>query len=104
MSHMELQIYKGDGWIAETDDGDVVLYDWNAPDVDELRKQIGKKVFLGDIYGVLRSVKYVKGYFGRYSASGYLDATDWWYGKNKRQLEKELRNSYGSDDDGSDDE
>ena len=33
-------------------------------------------------------------YAGRYSMPGYLDCTDWLYGKNKRKLIKELRDMY----------
>lgn len=32
-----------------------------------------------------------KWYAGRYSAPGYLDCTDWAFGRNRRALEKELR-------------
>lgn len=37
-------------------------------------------------------------YAGRYSAAGYLDCTDWNYGKNRRKLERELRDMYGDED------
>ncbi len=37
-------------------------------------------------------------YAGRYSVNGYLDCTDWNYGKNLRKLERELRDMYGDDD------
>ena len=92
---MQEFIYQGDGWIAETSDGSIVIYDWNAPDVDDLRKHIGKKIHLGDIYGVLESVEHVKGWFGRYSAPGYLDATPWEYAKTRKELESTLRDLYG---------
>lgn len=35
-------------------------------------------------------------YAGRYSMPGYLDCTEWHYGKNLRKLEKELRDFYGN--------
>lgn len=35
-----------------------------------------------------------KQYAGRYSAPGYLDCTSWSYGKNRRKLERELRDMY----------
>jgi DNA-directed RNA polymerase subunit RPC12/RpoP len=35
-------------------------------------------------------------YAGRYSAPGYLDATDWSYDTNLRRLKKQLRDLYGS--------
>ena len=34
-------------------------------------------------------------YAARYSAAGYLDCTDWHYGKNKRELVREVRDMYG---------
>ena len=34
-------------------------------------------------------------YAGRYSAPGYMDCTDWNYGKNYRKLARELREMYG---------
>jgi NAD-dependent SIR2 family protein deacetylase len=38
-----------------------------------------------------------KYYAGRYSAPGFLDCTEWSYGRNKRALAKELRDMYGED-------
>lgn len=34
-------------------------------------------------------------YACRYSAPGYLDCTEWHYGKNRRNLEREVRSFYG---------
>lgn len=48
--------------------------------------------------GEVLSYEVVKGYFGRYSASGFLDCTDWSFSPNRRKLEKELRDMYGNDD------
>lgn len=36
-----------------------------------------------------------KQYAGRYSADGYLDATDWHFSANRRTLARELRDLYG---------
>lgn len=36
-------------------------------------------------------------YACRYSAPGYLDCTDWNYGKNLRLLEREVRQMYASE-------
>lgn len=36
-----------------------------------------------------------KQYAARYSASGYLDCTDWTFGKNKRELIRDVRSMYG---------
>lgn len=38
-----------------------------------------------------------KHYAGRYQAPGYMDATDWSYGTNKRALIRELRDMYGEE-------
>jgi hypothetical protein len=93
---MKPYIYgKTDVPIAHTSEGDVILYDWNSPDVDDLAQQVGRKVTLGDIYGVLESVTWHKGYVGRYSADGYLDCTPWEFDTNKRRLAKTLRDLYG---------
>lgn len=37
-------------------------------------------------------------YAGRYSASGYMDCTDWTFGTNKRKLERDLRDMYGDNE------
>lgn len=37
-------------------------------------------------------------YACRYSAPGYMDATDWSYGANRRKLEREVRDLYGDTD------
>lgn len=34
-------------------------------------------------------------YAGRYSMPGYMDCTEWSYGRNRRQLARELRDMYG---------
>lgn len=36
-------------------------------------------------------------YAGRYSAPGYLDCTEFSFSKNKRELERELRDMYGDE-------
>lgn len=36
-----------------------------------------------------------KWYAARYSMPGYLDCTDWQFGKNKRALIREVRDMYG---------
>lgn len=35
------------------------------------------------------------GYLGRYQAPGYMDATDWSFSKNFRELRKDLKEMYG---------
>lgn len=36
-----------------------------------------------------------KQYAARYSADGYLDCTDWTYGRNRRELARDVRAMYG---------
>lgn len=36
-------------------------------------------------------------YAARYSAPGYMDCTDWHYGRNRRDLVREVREMYGRD-------
>ena len=103
MPFMEKQVYQGDGWIAETDNGAVVIYDWNAPDVEALSAKIGQKVHIGDVYVTLEAISYVRGYFGRYSAPGYLDCTPWEYSASRVELERLLADLYGDREDESDD-
>lgn len=100
MAFMEKEVFKGDGWAIETDDGTVYAPDLDAPDADDLRAQIGtgKRVQVGDVYGRIEAVTYLKGWWGRYSAPGYLDATPWVYATTKKEVEEELK-FYGGDDD-----
>lgn len=98
MSHMVKQVHKGDGWIIETSDGSVVVVDYDAPAIDRLRTQIGERVWIEDICGTLESVTYVRGWFGRYSAPGYLDCTSWEYDTNRRRLERTLRDLYSDEE------
>jgi hypothetical protein len=102
MPFMEKQVYQGDGWIAETDNGCVVIYDWNAPDVEALSARIGEKVWIGDHFGTLEGVSYVRGYFGRMSAPGYLDCTPWEYSASRAELERLLSDLYGDEEESED--
>ncbi len=61
------------------------------PTAEAVAKLIGSDV-------LPETVERVKGFFGRYSAPGYLDATDWIFGDTKEEVEAELSNIYGDDD------
>lgn len=43
-------------------------------------------------------VEPVTGYFGRYSAPGYLDCTDWSFNVSREKLYAELAEMFGEDD------
>ena len=104
MGFMEMQVFKGDGWEVETDNGSVASPDWDAPDLDEIRAAIGteKRIFLGDLGACeIHSVTYLSAkttWWGRYSAPGYLDCTDWNHDTSRRRLERDLRAMYGDAD------
>lgn len=101
MAFMERQVHKGDGWIVELDTGSSeVLFDVNTSDVPK----VGDKVWLSDDHGKVESVTYVKGWFGRYSAPGYMDATPWHYAETRDELERELDDAYGDDEDEEDED
>jgi hypothetical protein len=96
MSFMQLQIHKGDGWIIRTDNGDMPIPDWDAPDVDALRQKIGEKVCIGDFCGYLESVDYIKrGWWARMSAPGYLDCSPWEFDTSERRIRRTMRDLYG---------
>lgn len=100
MAFMQKQIYKGDGWIVELESGaSEVMYDVNAPDVPK----VGDEVWTESEHGTVSSVEYVKGFFGRYSAPGYLDATPWVFGHTRAEVEQELE-FYGEDEDEGDED
>lgn len=44
------------------------------------------------------SIEVVHGYFGRLSAPGYMDATDWEFDTNFRRLERRLKKELRGDD------
>jgi NAD-dependent SIR2 family protein deacetylase len=97
---MELQIYLK-GRLASIDCGKccrtIYWHEWTNDDGSDSLKtcrcpECGGTPDL-ETYWESRSRNY---YAGRYSMPGYMDCTDFEYGKNKRNLERELRNLYGS--------
>lgn len=106
MAHMEQEItVKQRGWKVETRDagtcfvpGDVV----SAEDFYAIGVPICR-VDSGDVFELLKKrlqdyvegadfeeIEVVEGYFGRWSAPGYLDASEWTYGKTLREIKDAL--------------
>jgi len=98
MSFMEMQItHKVDGYEIDTEDGIVYLPEfvcgyWNAV-LDSGREFFGQYTERGP--DSINAVTKVHGYFGRYSAAGYMDCTAYSFGQNARKLARELREMYG---------
>lgn len=110
MAHMEKDITaKQRGWRVEVGGdtwyvpGDVVdVPDWlrsgrviaRAPDESMLdmwafeRLSACVRSYVGP--GEITEVEVVEGYFGRYSAPGYLDCTDWQFDKTLRGIREAL--------------
>lgn len=101
MSFMELFIYdKAPTFTAECERCGATLY--AHPDTgcseDDLRSGAAQCDQCVSGHADPGTVRYAgKLYAGRYSAPGYMDCTDWSYGKNKRELARELRAMYGED-------
>jgi hypothetical protein len=77
------------GWRVETTHGT-----WFVPgDVESSPEALADYVS-----GEVEDVEPIKGYFGRMSAPGYLDATDWTFGETAEEVWQELAEYYGKDD------
>jgi hypothetical protein len=80
MSHMEIYTYFDDAWVyVSTVNGDTLLPSYLVGDVNGkrdwgiLRDYLGPGAKVSDILSVERK----RGWGARYSANGYLDATDY---------------------------
>ena len=89
-SFMKLEIHEGEVYVVETECGTEIVPAWLCgPVKGEIDCYVnGRKI---------ASFEKKKGYYGRYSASGYMDSTDWSFDTNKRSLEKYLRLLYSDE-------
>lgn len=103
MAFMELElIRKGQTYTSDCDTcgSSMFTHEWVHDDHNERRDAMEA--------GTLRCDECARGkadpqtfmalgkrWAGRYSASGYLDCTDWFYDSNKRRLTRDLRELYG---------
>jgi NAD-dependent SIR2 family protein deacetylase len=104
MSHMQLFIYqKGALYAADCSKCGMTMYthEWTTDDHNDRRDAMQAGTARCDGCGsAIDKDTFVdcgKQYAGRYSAPGYMDCTDWSYGRNKRTLEHELRDMYGDE-------
>jgi hypothetical protein len=93
MGFMGMFTYKGDIWEVTTDHGSSYV----LPATDFSKSEALKGDYSDD--GAPVSAELVRGvWYGRYSASGYMDCGPWHYAKTKGALVDELREMYGDDD------
>lgn len=88
---MNLYTYRGKYWICETSCGtEIVPFDVES---DSTRLE---SLVEGEIEDLpeLR-----EGWYGRYSAPGYLDCTPWHWAESEAALVAELKGLYGDDED-----
>jgi hypothetical protein len=105
MSFMQLFIYqKGALYCADCSRCGVTNYthEWITDDHNERRDgmQAGTAACeeCGSALDPETFIDCGRQYAGRYSAPGYMDCTSWSFGKNKRTLERELRDMYGDEE------
>lgn len=91
---------KQRGYAVETRNGTWFLPEEHIGKWDPVR--VSARDYFGDYVDggpeSISGVEQVFGYFGRYSAPGFLDATDWTFYTSRRALERALRDSYGNDE------
>jgi hypothetical protein len=92
MAHMQREILKSDGYEIETDRGcsyfipsEVLAGDPAGADLATIAQYQPENVDGRPI-----RTRIVRGYFGRWTAPGYLDCTDWEFATSKRELLKSL--------------
>jgi hypothetical protein len=103
MSFMELELTrKGATYSAECSKCGATMYtqEWAYCDHNERRDAMENGTLRCDECCIGRAdtdtfTKERNQYACRYSAPGYLDCTDWNFGINKRQLERDVREMYG---------
>ncbi len=101
--HMQIELTpKGALYCAECDRCSATLYahEWAHAHNNDDRDALQAGTYRCDQCGTGKADPETfhdcgRQYAARYSAPGYLDCTDWNYGRNKRQLIRELRDMYG---------
>lgn len=79
----------------------IYAHEWAHPDPNEARDAMQAGTLACDQCSMGRAdpdtfTDHGRRYYAaRYSADGYMDCTDWSYGRNKRALLREVRDLYG---------
>lgn len=89
---MEKQVFESDGFEVETDQATYFF------PTTEFSSDSVAEDFKDAVEGEVLAVQSRHGWFGRYSAPGYLDATEWVFAPDKETCEDELERLYGSDE------
>lgn len=94
---MEKQVFESDGVDVELKGGESFVAPWEAKWGSE--KNHETMAHFGIKPEDIVSVTPVHGWFGRYSAPGYMDATEYVFDEDKAACESELERIYGDQDD-----
>lgn len=105
-------VYQGDFYLVEGDHGtdlvpvdvvgDIGLATGYTVDIDD-----GSSIWVPAINALMdytdngadiTSIERMHGFYGRYSAPGYIDATDWTWGNTESEVLAELESMYGDTD------
>ena len=86
---MKPEIFKGKMIVGEDSNGESFMYPEEYFTKEQVRKEVGK----------VNSIGIKAGWFGRLSASGYMDSTDW-AGPfaSEKACEDYLQEMYGEDE------
>lgn len=105
MSFMKLQIFKGDFYLVEGDAGVDMIPADVAGDIGipvGCEIQDPEQVLVNAVRDFtenrdIHSIQLRAGFYGRYSAPGYTDATDWVYGETEDEVRCALVERYGDE-------
>lgn len=96
MSFMQPEVYEGDYYLVETDNGTCIV---PADDAGNPQTNADLADYCeGDVHDPDDPPTKHHGWLGRYQAPGYTDATDWVVGATEQQVREELNDLYGDDD------
>ena len=100
MAFMEPYTYHGAYWRVETANGDYVIPAEDVGiDADHETLSAYAPEGVGPIDAEdIESAQLARGWYGRYSANGYLDCTEWEAADSEEELLSTLRDLYGDND------